>query len=67
MFDENKHGLKFSKGYMIFSSAAAPGQMDNTVVYRGDYQSDAFEKGRVVEFSGKSVIIWGNIKKEGGW
>ena len=64
-FDEDKHGLKFSKGYMIFSSAAAPGQMDDAVVYHGDYQPDAFEKGRGVEYSGKLVLVWGNIKKKG--
>lgn len=61
-FDEDKHGLKFSKGYMIFSSAAAPGQMDNAVVYPGDYQPDAFEKGRTVEVSGKLATIWGKLR-----
>jgi len=62
-FDEDKHGLNFSKGYMIFSSAAAPGQMDNTLVYHGDYQPDAFEKGRTVEVTSKLAIIFGKIKK----
>ena len=62
LFDEEKHGVKFSIGHTIFSSAAAPGQMDNVVIYKGDYQPDAFEKGSAVFPDSNSSVIWGFIK-----
>ena len=62
LFDEGEHGLKFSKGHMIFSSAAVPGQMDNAVVYKGDYQSDAFEKGQFISPCGRLSATWSYLK-----
>ena len=50
-------------GHMIYSSAAAPGQMDNAVVYPGDYQPEAFSKATAVEAAGKLAMAWGEIKE----